>query len=513
MKKIIFTVIVAVFVVGLSSCRNDFEFSQSTGNLGFSQDTIFLDTVFTTIGSSTRTFKVYNRSSDDIVIPRVALARGTESRYRLAVDGKPGQIFENVELLAKDSMYVFIETTLDINDFSAGDEFLYEDKIEFDSGANLQSVQLVTLVKDAIFLFSEREDEEIEERLPIGVDEEGNELSISGFFLEDSELNLTNEKPYVIYGFAAIPPNRTLTIDAGARLFFHANSGIIAANEASLKINGALSTTDAMENEVILEGDRLEPRFNDVAGQWFGIWLTAGSKNHELAYTTIKNASIGILMDSQSPSSIGATLKLSNSKVFNSSNVGLLATTANVVATNSIFHNAGQSAVVARLGGTYTFNNCTITNYWRLGSRRDPSLSISNTIPNSGLREPLVQALFTNCIIYGDRDIELVLTPVEGEVFNYNFENTLLKFDDRFNQLTTDPLYNFSNTDRYRDLVLNQSPLFESPNQNLLRIDNASGANGIGNPLTITVNDIVGKLRDATLPDAGAFESIDLEIN
>jgi hypothetical protein len=510
MKKILFSVFLALVIVGLSSCRNDFEFSDSTGSLGFSQDTVFLDTVFSTVGSSTRTFKVFNRSSKDIVIPTVGLSRGIDSRYRLAVDGVPGQLFENVEILANDSLYVFVETTIDINDFSNGNEFLYEDVIEFDRGINLQTVQLVTLVKDAVFFFPERDAQGIEETLLLGTDDQNNEIRISGFFLEDDQLNFTNEKPYVIYGFAGIPPDKTLVINAGARLFFHSQSGIIAANESTLKIKGSLSSTEELENEIILEGDRLEPGFDDVAGQWFGIWLTAGSKNHEISHATIKNASIGIIMDSQNPGSNGATLKINNSQIYNSSNIGLLGTTADIVAENLVIHNSGQSALALRLGGSYSFNNCTISNYWDKGFRQDPTLFISNTIPNTDLSEPLQQALFTNCIVYGDRDLELNLLPVEGQVFNYKFENTLLRFNDRFNAFSNDARYDFMNTAFYSNVVLNEEPLFQNPDRNKMRIDNASSANGIGNPSTTSAFDILGTLRTTT-PDAGAYESVDLE--
>ncbi|MBH13969.1 MAG: hypothetical protein CMF37_13720, partial [Leeuwenhoekiella sp.] len=95
----------------LHSCRTDFEPSLSTGNLEFSRDTIFLDTVFSNIGSSTYSFKVYNRSNELISIPQVRLAQGENSQYRLNIDGIPGKTFENVELPAKDSIYVFVETT------------------------------------------------------------------------------------------------------------------------------------------------------------------------------------------------------------------------------------------------------------------------------------------------------------------------------------------------------------------------------------------------------------------
>ena len=49
-------------VLSICSCRSDFETVASTGDLEFSKDTIYLDTVFTNIGSSTYRLKVYNKS-------------------------------------------------------------------------------------------------------------------------------------------------------------------------------------------------------------------------------------------------------------------------------------------------------------------------------------------------------------------------------------------------------------------------------------------------------------------
>ena len=97
-------------IISISSCRKDFVFEQSTGNLGFSKDTVYLDTVFTNTGSSTYTLKVYNKSNNDILIPKIQLGKGAASKYRMTFDGmrgENGKIFNNVELLAKDSMYVF----------------------------------------------------------------------------------------------------------------------------------------------------------------------------------------------------------------------------------------------------------------------------------------------------------------------------------------------------------------------------------------------------------------------
>ena len=70
-----------------SSCRQDFEFKPTTGTLSFSKDTVYLDTVFSNIGSSTYTLKVYNNSDDDILIPSLKLSKVQTSNYRMNVDG------------------------------------------------------------------------------------------------------------------------------------------------------------------------------------------------------------------------------------------------------------------------------------------------------------------------------------------------------------------------------------------------------------------------------------------
>lgn len=150
-RKYLPVVIAILILTLLGSCRTDFETEVSSGNLEFSRDTVYLDTIFSNIGSSTYTLKVYNRSKKDIHIPSIRLNRGENSNYRLNVDGIPGKSFSDVTLLAKDSLFVFIETTLDIEDLSQEDSYLYTDQILFEGSSKQQEVELVTLVNDAIF--------------------------------------------------------------------------------------------------------------------------------------------------------------------------------------------------------------------------------------------------------------------------------------------------------------------------------------------------------------------------
>ena len=211
MRRLLLLLLIG-FAVSLTSCRNDFDFESSTGGLRFSKDTVYLDTVFTNIGSSTYTLKVYNKSDKNISIPKVQLAKGEASKYRMMVDGMPGKVFDDVELLAKDSMFIFIEVTADVADANPTD-FLYTDQILFGEGIHTQKVELVTLIQDAYFIFPQRTQNPDEtftyESLNLGLDEEGNPITIRGQYLDEAdpvngnELHFNNTKPYVIYGYAA----------------------------------------------------------------------------------------------------------------------------------------------------------------------------------------------------------------------------------------------------------------------------------------------------------------------
>ena len=93
--------------------------------------------------------------------------------------------------------------------------------------SNTQKVELVTLVKDAVFIYPNKDANGVVETLIFDVDGDGvdDETNVQGRFLEDSELTFTNEKPYVVYGYAAVASGKTLDINPGARVHFHANSG------------------------------------------------------------------------------------------------------------------------------------------------------------------------------------------------------------------------------------------------------------------------------------------------
>lgn len=510
MNRYFYFFLLLFFLIVSNSCRKDFEYAQSTGNLEFSRDTVYLDTIFTNIGSGTYGIKVYNRSNKDIEVPSIKLAKGETSGYRLNVDGLPGWNFRDIPILANDSIYIFLELTFDIAP-TGETEFLYTDRIEFDSGYNLQNVHLVTLIKDAIFLYPGSSTGNFQETLSLGLDDSGNEIIIKGFELRDDQLNFTNKRPYVIYGYASVPSGKELVIDAGTRVYFHKDSGILVRSAASLVVNGELSLDlSTLENEVIFSGDRLGTSFKEVPGQWGTIWMMNGSLNNQVNYLTIRNGTIGIFVEGDEVLD-SPTLSIKNTQIYNSARINLWAKTAKIIAENLVLGNAGGSSLYCNGGGDYSFAHATIVNYWRDGFRTGSALQIDNFLitPNGVGTAQLVRADFVNCIIFGNRTQEISLDAAEGGLFNFNFTKSLLKFQVTPLFIENNPLYNFENTALYNGVLVNQDPEFID----VLKYDFRLGENSpaIGTAELKTANiipfDILG--RDRTiLPDIGAYQTL-----
>ena len=511
--RLSYSILIVCILLGLSTCRKDFGTIVSSGNLEFSKDTLLLNRVFDDISSSTQSFKVYNNSNAAITIPNIKLGRGDNSFYRLNVDGIPGKSFENIDILANDSIYVFVEATVDFSQVSDKD-FFYRDSVVFQSNAAIQDVKLEALVLDVHLIKPDRTQQPdgsfTYESILLEENAEGDLLGVRGTTL-NGNTTFTNEKPYLIYGYIGVAENTTLTINAGATLYFHENSGIIVEKNASLKVNGAF------ENEVLFEDDRLEPEFEDIAGQWGTIWLREGSKDNYIAYTTIKNNSIGILVDDNV--NLNPTLIIKNTQIYNTSNYGILGRDTNILGENLVVANSGQSTLACTTGGTYNFTHSTFANYWNGGFRKFPSVLVNNYftyIDNNDSETVEVRTLneanFNNCIIDGNQDVEFVLDKVEGANFNFSIKNSMLKFNTTNDDLLNNLLYDFTNTSLYQNTILNGNPNFKDVTENEFIIGQDSDANGnadLNSALQVPF-DILNVSRTTT-PDIGAYQHIIFE--
>lgn len=537
MRKLLFLLFITI---ALSSCRKDFEFEPNTGGLTFSKDTVYLDTVFTNIGSSTYRLKVYNKSDKDISIPKVQLGKGINSKYRLMIDGMTGdagaqgKIFSNVELLAKDSLFIFIEVTSDVASANPTD-FLYTDQIQFTNVTGApQTVELVTLIQDAIFIYPNRtqnvDNSYTYENISLGLDTDGNEIKLIGSNLSETdpvngdELHWTNAKPYVVYGNALVPNGKTLVVDAGARVHFHANSSLIVNQNASIQVNGGnppANNPENITNEVIFEGDRLEPSFANVPGQWGSIIILSELNTNTINHLTIKNATVGLLAQKRLAVDEDDThqpkVTITNSQIYNCSNVGILGRDAQITGSNIVINYCGEASLAATLGGSYNFTHCTFNNNWNSSSQ--VAVLLSNYLETSTTLyiSDLNVANFNNCIIYGSNQIEMFLDKKTEapSLFNYKFNHCLIKFNNINNQFTNNPMYNFSDTSPTSNytscyIATNSStfnPKFKNVSKNKLWLSEAWNTAMTNDAVFSSFNDIVGNSRSSNVA-LGAYQFV-----
>jgi hypothetical protein len=509
-------ILFSLLLLSLTSCRTDFDTIPSSGKLEFSDETVYLDTIFSQISSSTYQLKVYNLSNDDIKIPTIRLEK-PDSKYRLMVDGRSdnnGKRFDNVELLAKDSLFIFIETTV-VND-PGQVEFTYEDKILFDEGTNQQNVKLVTLVRDACFYKPNRSlDGTIYETINIvdfESDTQGHVLTDSDF-TPNGSWKWTNLKPYVIYGNLVVPNGKTLTIEQGTQVYFHDNATLIVDALATLIIDGDLNVTNSEgiitnRREVTFEGDRLEPIYENVPGQWGAVFIFSANSN-KIDYLTLKNASVGLFVLPKSDSVDFPKLEITNSQIYDCSNFGILARQANISGSNLVLNSAGQACLAATLGGNYDFTHCTFNNEWP--STTQVAVTINNYIAdqNNVVQETFdLSSNFKNSIIYGTNNIELFIEKATTtKTFLTIFESCLVKFNDENTSQATISLYDTIRNQENGNKK-NLDPKFNDPDRNLMWLSENSPADNGGVFLPLYDKDILDEVRTSGNTDIGAYQFI-----
>jgi len=468
---------IAVLFFSLYSCEDEGYVNSPDAYIGFSADTIMFDTIFTTIGSTTQNLKIYNPYNENILISRIRVAGGDFSNFRLNINGELTNETYDVEVPAKDSIFVFVEVTIDPNGQNL--PMVVHDSIEFVTNANLQKVQLIAYGQD----FNPVRRENIE------------------------TTTWTADKPYLVYDYAYVDSTSVLTIEPGTRIHFHKGAG--------LYVRGTVKAEGNFQNPILFTSDRLDATYKNIPDQWNGIILFSGSKGNVFDYTTIKNANIGLQVGTIENEGF-ASLELNNSRIENMAYAGLFAIKSRVSGYNNVIANCGFYAAALLVGGNYEFYHTTIANYWggfSTRARRTASLVISNTlvIDNSdGSRTvyngDLEKAIFGNSIIYGNNQLELELGDNEENAFNYFFDHCIIQVPDTFNT---------SNKDHYRNVLKGPEfdPEFIDPYEDYnYALDTLSAAKDIGKieygrmyPL-----DILNKNRLADEgPDLGAFERIE----
>lgn len=395
---------VAVIFISLFSCEDEGYMSSPNAQLQFSVDTITFDTIFTTIGSTTQRFTVHNPYPEDVLISQVRLGSGDMSNFRLNVNGVIGNELYEVEVPANDSIFIFVEVTIDPNGQNL--PMIVNDSIEFTTNTNFQDVNLIAYGQDFNLIKKQ--------------------------VLETQ--TWTAEKPYLVYDYAYVDSLSTLTIEPGAKIYFHDGAG--------LYVRGNVVADGTFQNPIQFLADRLEPSYENVPDQWNGIVLYSGSHDNVMDFVSIKNANIGLQVGTIEDDGF-ASLELTNSKIENMAYAGLFAMKSKIYAYNDVIANCGYYCAALLVGGEYEFYHTTIANYWGNYSstvRTTPSLVLSNVLvvedSNGGTisyNGDLDKAIFANSIVYGNIGKELELGDNGENEFSFFFDHCILQVPDTTN--------------------------------------------------------------------------------
>ena len=483
------------FIFQLTACKKDQFITASGAGLEFSLDTLTFDTVFTNLGSATRRFKVYNPHDQIIRINNVRLAGGEPSDFNVNIDGFTGTSSSDIEIPAKDSIYIFANVFIDPNDGDA----IRMDSILFETdGGGTQKVILYAYGWNAIY--------------------SGRVGYIRTY--SDTSVTLTNAQPHIFMGITAFENNSCLTIQGGAEIFMFGGPTSRPGERAMIYIgdNSCIRSNVGgdLNNPVVIKSHRLEEDYQLIPFHHNGIVLSARSRDNIIHGTIIRNAVDGITVDSFSVNG-SPKLELKNSKIYNVDRSAVLARGSYVTMSNTILANSNQFNFIGIRGGAYNFRNCTFINVGAgLVSRNEAVLSFRDfevLFDNNGneyVEELQGEAYFTNCIIYGNKneEVEMLSANDPPADFYYEFNNCLMKID-TFSQ-------NMINC------VTNQDPLFVDEDYFDYQIDSTSSpANNAGLPATTNMpsswrifpglpsiggpfNDALGRQRKTT-PAIGAY--------
>jgi len=473
----------------LSSCYEE-KFTTDPGDtLTFSTDTVSFDTVLTEISTVTRYFKVYNPHDLFIRINEIKLTGANASFFHLNVDGTTGDIIRDVQINPNDSIYVFVEATIDPDLPVSLSPFIIESDVSFTTNEQEQKVKLVAWGQNANYI--------------PGPDVNNKVLILS--------CDLGNEtwddpKPYVLYGTLLID-SCTLILPAGTRLYVH---GGIANNELGIYNQGLIYTLPhghimvegTADRPVIIRDDRLEP---DYGGAWAGIRLGPESGPHSFSHLQLKNALIGIVADSAS------TVSIDHSIIAFTDGAGFFARHATAQISNSLFYENGGQAIALTYGGNYEVNYCTLSNYGNTAEALSMNdFYCTDPLCSGGALLNKLTARINNSIMVGSSTDELWIndagTPGDG-LLDILMHNNIVIVDDLVKNDKYPQFFSTICLDCFE--YMPGDTLFEDLQKDDYHLDSLSIAEQKGIPLPGFTDDLEGNLRDALMPDIGCYERKD----
>ena len=471
-----FFILSAIAIISLTSCAVDDHFSSDTNQgLVFSEDTIRMDTVFTAVPSSARSFWIYNRTSRNLRFG-VVLEKGNQLGFRVNINGLylsavKGSQIHDVELESNDSIRVFVELT-----------------------AQKQSQEVISLLEDKLyFMFGNGlKQEVVMQAYSLKAD-----IIDTWIVEEDTEWQST--RPCLVKGGIVVKENATFTIDEGAKFYF--------ASQASLRVDGKILCKGTPQKPIVFRGARLdnidrEIPYDRVSGQWKGISIGHNSYENCMKSVDIHSAKNGIFCDSTEDAQ-RSKIEIFQSWIHNCDGYGLSANNAKVYIENSIISNAAKNCLAFH-GGNVTLNGITVAQFYPFVGGRDKALYISDQSP---LHFSMLNSIITG---YSDSEVEIVQKKASEENV-CKFNNCLLR--------TKPPT-------KENDLSHFENNVYEEPKDTIgvglfqfhgidlktlyynFRLKKEAKAVGLADPKSAPHTDYTGQKRDS-LPDIGAYEFIE----
>jgi hypothetical protein len=508
-KILFYIVCVVIALVLFFSCKKDKVLTSSSAKLTFSQPNVMFDTVFTSIGSTTQIFRVHNPNNGIVDISSIRLARGSSSFYRLNVDGHTGSagtVFSGISIAAKDSMYIFVQVTINPSFNPIVSPFIYRDSIIFEVNGNTQYFDLIAFGQNAYY------------HMPNLKIIESNTLAL--YYSLDTNVNgavthtWKNDKPHLIYGYVVVDSLHNLIIPPGTHIYVHGGGGLWVYRYGSINIGSVVVTNTT---QVTFQGDRLEQAYQDVPGQWDRIWINEGSTNNIIANTVIKNAYIGVHAGYAGFGGFGnytpnvpARLNINHTIIQNCSGSGILAQGYTVTGGDNVIVNCGTNLLEFDYGGSYSFYQCTFANYWNQtnnsnssSARTTPSFNFNNYYNgvSGNTPSPFDSLYFGNCIMDGslaeEFNFDTLAGTMPGFTHLYSFNYCALKTG----------MFN-ANGAHTNTCQINQNMYFINTAAYNFDIQSNSGAWQKGNNSTlytsIYTSDINGTIF-GSLPNIGAY--------
>jgi len=450
MRCSVYSFIIFSFVFLITACDNKEEFNHDSDfRLFFSKNSITFDTVFSGLPSITKQLKIYNQSSQAILINEISLENN--NRYILNINGVNENISKEVEIPSKDSLYIFIE--LNAVDLDQDEPRIIEDHILFSFNSKIQKLPIKSWTQDVI-LFS------------------NNEIETQTW---------TKDRPYFIDKSLVLGENQNLLVQAGTRVYFQKGAG--------LHIKGELNIEGSIEEPVFFGSSRREELYKNVPGQWEGLSFHTESKDNFISHLQLENAIKGIDAQSDIDNNI---IEIEYSQFLNFTKTGIKTQNYNLKMHDVIVSNCGEQNILLEGKGDFEFSHCNFINFWQISSRTNACLSyLTNQTNEKSLK-------IYNSIIYGSNSNELETNYIN----NIEIKNCLIRLDDKKQNILSSS---------FESCIFNTDPNFidrhkhnYNLNSNSILIDNAKLDFANLYPLDFNGN---SRLSD-TAPDIGSFEFI-----